>query len=62
MNILLCCHSLVGMVRPILGKKLRNRFYHHTGSVDDLLKSLSKFGLGNMDLLPTIFGGELKYS
>eukprot|EP00985_Skeletonema_marinoi_P035471 scaffold46653_cov285-Skeletonema_marinoi.AAC.1 len=50
---------ILAVVRPVVGKKLRNRFYHHSGSVDDLLNSLSKFGLGDMDMLPTIFGGEL---
>mmetsp|Transcript_17903 Transcript_17903/g.30245 ORF Transcript_17903/g.30245 Transcript_17903/m.30245 type:complete len:284 (+) Transcript_17903:137-988(+) len=50
---------ILAVVRPVMGKKLRNRFYHHSGSVDDLLKSLSKFGLGDMDMLPTMFGGEL---
>ena len=49
----------MAVVRPVVGKKLGNRFYHHSGSVDDLLNSLSKFGLGDMDMLPTIFGGEL---
>lgn len=53
---------ILAVVKPIMGKKMRHRFYQHSGSVDDLLKSLQKFSLGKIDLLPTIFGGELTYS
>lgn len=50
---------LLSVIKPALGKKLRNRFYTHSGSVDDLLKSLGKFGLGTIDLLPEMFGGQM---
>lgn len=53
---------ILAVVKPVIGKKLRHRFYQHSGSIDNVLKSLQKFGLGKIDMLPTIFGGELTYS
>ena len=52
----------MAVVKPFLGKKLRHRFYDHSGSVDDILASLSRFGLGTSDMLPTKFGGQLEFA
>lgn len=53
---------LLQIAKTILGKKLRNRIYVHSGSVDEKLESLSKFGLGTMDKLPDVVGGNLSFS
>lgn len=49
---------ILRFVRPVVGKKLRNRFYMHYGSKDELLESLARFGLGSEDTLPVLFGGK----
>ena len=49
------------LVKPLMGKKLRHRFYSHTGSNKDLLESLSKFELGTEEMLPVNFGGKLMF-
>jgi len=54
--------SLILMVvKPLVGKKLRHRFYAHSGSTCDILDSLSRFGLGTQDKLPVNFGGQLMF-
>ena len=52
---------IMRFVKPLVGKELRHRFYTHSGSVDTLLASLNKFGLGSSDLLPIAFGGNLEF-
>ena len=52
---------IMPFVRPIVGKKLRNRFYTHSGSTDELQESLSRFGLGTKEMLPEMFGGKLEF-
>ena len=52
---------IMRFVKPLVGKELRHRFYTHSGYVDNLLKSLEKFGLGSSDLLPIAFGGNLEF-
>ena len=54
-------YIIMRFVKPLVGKKLRHRFYTHSGSVDDLLESLHKFGLGSEDKLPVNFGGSLAF-
>ena len=54
-------YIIMRFVKPLVGKKLRHRFYTHVGSVDDLLESLHKFGLGSEDKLPVNFGGSLAF-
>jgi len=49
-------------MKMVLGKKLRSRLKVHSGSIDQTLKSLSKFGLGSKDTLPEMFGGNLSFS
>jgi len=53
---------LVTVMKMVLGKKLRSRLKVHSGSIDQTLKSLSKFGLGSKDTLPEMFGGNLSFS
>ena len=52
---------IMRFVKPLVGKELRHRFYTHSGSVDNILKSLDKFRLGSSDLLPLTFGGDLEF-
>ena len=52
---------IMPFVRPIVGEKLRNRFYTHSGSTDELQERLSKFGLGTKEMLPEMFGGKLEF-
>jgi len=52
---------VVKILRVMLSKKLRNRINVHSGSMDEALKSLSKFGLAR-DTLPEVFGGDLSFS
>lgn len=54
-------YIIMRFVKPLVGKKLRHRFYTHSGSVDDLLESLDPFGLGSEDKLPVNFGGSLVF-
>jgi len=49
------------IVRTVVGKKLRHRFYTHSGSTDEVLASLSRFGLGTKEMLPVMFGGNLDF-
>lgn len=54
---------IISLVKPLVGKKLRNRCFHkHSGSLDDILGSLAKFGLGEKALLPVDFGGNLAFA
>jgi len=53
---------IMRFVKPLVGKELRYRFYTHSGSVDNLLESLEKFGLGSSNLLPIPFGGNLEFA
>jgi len=53
---------LIKIAKLFLGPKLRNRLYVHSGSMDDILGSLSKYGLGSKDMLPDVFGGDLSFS
>ena len=52
---------IMRFVKPLVGKELRHRFYTHSGSVDNVLETLDKFGLGSSDLLPIEFGGNLEF-
>lgn len=52
---------IMACIKPLVGKKLRHRFYTHSGSTGDILKSLSRFGLGTKDKLPVNFGGHLVF-
>ena len=52
---------LLSVIRIIVGPKLRNRFYVHSGSEDEIFHSLSSFGLGTKEMLPTLFGGSLNF-
>jgi hypothetical protein len=49
------------IIRSVVGKKLRHRFYTHSGSTDEVLESLSRFGLGTKERLPVMFGGNLDF-
>jgi len=49
------------IIRSMVGKKLRHRFYTHSGSTDEVLQSLSRFGLGTKERLPVMFGGNLEF-
>jgi len=54
-------NTIIRVIKPAMGKKLRNRINIHSGSsVNDLLQSLSLFGLGTKDKLPVHFGGKLE--
>ena len=48
-------------MKIMMSKKLRTRINVHSGSTDEALKSLSKFGLAR-DTLPEVFGGDLSFS
>ena len=52
---------IMSVMKPLVGKKLRHRFYTHSGSIDDILESLSRFGLGTKEKLPVNFGGQLMF-
>jgi len=51
----------VRIIKIMMSKKLRSRINVHSGSTDEALKSLSKFGLAR-DTLPEVFGGDLSFS
>lgn len=51
----------VRIMKVMLSKKLRTRINVHSGSTDEALTSLSKFGLAS-DTLPEVFGGDLNFS
>ena len=53
---------IMAVVKPLAGKKLRHSLYTHSGSIDDILESLSRFGLGSKDKLPVNFGGQLMFA
>jgi len=53
---------IMRFVKPLVGKELRHRFYTHSGSGNNLLKTLDKFGLGSSDMLPIAFGGNLEFA
>jgi len=52
---------LVRIAKIMMSKKLRSRMNVHPGSMDEALKSLSKFGLAR-DTCPEVFGGDLSFS
>ena len=53
---------IMRFIKPLVGKKLRHRFYSHSGeTVDDVLASLDKFGLGRREMLPVSYGGLLEF-
>lgn len=52
--------TIVKIVKLFLGKKYRNRIYMHDGSLEEILESLSEFGLGKAEL-PDMFGGDLVF-
>ncbi|KAL7554520.1 hypothetical protein ACHAWF_017977, partial [Thalassiosira exigua] len=52
---------IMSFIKPLLGKKLRHRFYTHSGTKGEILESLSMFGLGTDDMLPVHFGGKLAF-
>jgi len=52
---------LVRICKIMMSKKLRCRINVHPGSMDEALKSLSKFGLAR-DTCPEVFGGDLSFS
>jgi len=51
----------VRIMKIMMSKKLRSGINVHSGSTDEALKSLSKFGLAR-DTLPEVFGGDLSFS
>jgi len=53
---------LMKVAKLIVGPKLRNRIYVHSGSMDEILESLSIYGLGSKEMLPSVFGGDLSFS
>ena len=55
----LILHGIISMSKKMMGKRLGKRVYIHTGSMDKNLESLSKFGLGRVEMYPTVFGGQL---
>mmetsp|Transcript_27368 Transcript_27368/g.57098 ORF Transcript_27368/g.57098 Transcript_27368/m.57098 type:complete len:372 (-) Transcript_27368:88-1203(-) len=52
---------VVKVMKILLGPKLRSRIYVHSGSMDEILESLSGYGLG-LKMLPSAFGGNLSFS
>ncbi len=50
------------VVKVLIGPKVRNRIYVHSGSTDEILKRLSRFGLGSREMLPAIYGGDLSFT
>merc|ERR1712008_79243 len=54
--------KVVVKVQKLLIGPLRNRIYVHSGSMDEILESLSKYGLGSKEMLPSVFGGDLSFS
>ena len=53
---------ILACIKPFTSKKLRHRFYSHSGeTVDDVLASLDKFGLGRREMLPVSYGGLLEF-
>jgi len=52
---------VVKIAKIMLSKKLRSRINVHSGSMEEILTSLSKFGLAK-DTLPEVFGGNLSFS
>jgi len=57
----LILHGVISLSKKMMGKKLGKRVYIHSGSLDKKLKSLSKFGLGRVDMYPIVFGGQLGF-
>ncbi|EJK74404.1 hypothetical protein THAOC_03919 [Thalassiosira oceanica] len=55
----LILHGVISMSKKMMGEKLGKRVYIHSGSLDKNLKSLSTFGLGRVEMYPTVFGGQL---
>ena len=53
---------LVKVLKLLVGPKLRNRFYVHSGWMDEILEGLSSYGLGSKEMLPSVFGGDLSFS
>lgn len=53
---------IVKVMKLLVGPKLRNRIYEHSGSMDEILESLSRYGLGSKETLPAVFGGDLSFS
>ena len=52
---------ILRITRALVGPKLKNRIYVHSGSEEDVLESLSCFGLGTKEMLPALFGGSLDF-
>ena len=52
---------LLRIICTLVGQKLKNRIYVHSGLEEDVLQSLSSFGLGTKEMLPTLFGGSLDF-
>jgi hypothetical protein len=51
-------NALVNIAKILLGSKLRNRIYVQSGSEEEVLGELAKYGIGK-DKVPEIWGGDL---
>lgn len=49
---------LIPLVKLVMGERLRKRIRFHTGSHEDVQKSLEPYGL-TKDILPTELGGDV---
>jgi len=53
--------GVISLFKKMMGREMGRRVYIHSGSVDENLMSLSKFGLGRVEMYPSIFGGQLGF-